>query len=271
MRKKLKVAVIQMAAGKDKSKNVAKALLLAKKAVRKGAEFIVLPETFNFRGHDVKTLEVAETIPGPTLFYFMDLARKAKVWILAGSIGEKIPHSRKVHNASVLLNPQGRVACVYRKIHLFEVKFPEKKILESKKVRRGTHPVLAKVKGIPVGLSVCYDLRFPELYHTYAKQGAQMLCVPSSFTYKTGRDHWEVLLKARAIENQCFVLAPNQYGMGSEGVKTFGHSLILDPWGRVLARAKGTGDAVLVKNLDFNLINTIRKNLPSLEEARRRS
>jgi len=267
MIRSLKVAVIQMAAGPAKEKNLRTALRLTQEAAQHGAQFILLPEVFNYRGKESKVSRTAEDIPGPSLKPLMAMALKERVWILAGSIGERAKGSRKVYNSSVLINDRGRIKAVYRKIHLFDVRLRRKKILESTKVLKGSRPALTKVAGIPTGLSVCYDLRFPELFYAYAKKGALLLCVPSSFTWATGKDHWEVLLRARAIENQCFVLAPNQYGVGSHGVKTYGNSMVIDPWGRILARAVTGRQKILYAKLDFKELFRIRKNLPSLEEG----
>jgi len=266
---KLKVAVIQMAAGPIKEKNLRTALDLIRKAVRRRARFILLPEAFNFRGGESELSKNAETLPGPSLEPLQKIARQNKVWILAGSIGEKIRSTRKVYNSSVLMDDRGRMKAVYRKMHLFDVSLKDKEIFESKKVLRGSRPVLTSLGGIPLGLSVCYDLRVPELYGYYASKGAQILCIPSSFTLRTGKAHWEVLLRARAVENQCFVLAPNQYGVGSHDVRTYGSSMIIDPWGRVLARASVNRQEILYADLDFRDLNKIRKNLPSLEERLR--
>lgn len=207
-------------------------------------------------------------------------AKQHGIFLLAGSFAETVKASRKMFNTSCLFGPTGKLLGAYRKIHLFDVDLPPrragsraKKIRESDFFLRGTKPVLAEASiaktGIRCGLSICYDLRFPELYRGYACRGAEVLLVPSNFTRQTGQDHWEPLLRARAIENQCFVIAPGQSGVGSQGVLSHGTSLILDPWGRILAKGPASGEAVLHANLDFKLLDSIRKTLPSLKEAQR--
>jgi len=266
--KSLKTAVIQIAAGPDKAKNLSKTLRLTQQAIRRGTRFIALPETFNFRGHDHSLQKNAEPIPGPSTRAFMELAGKKKVWILIGSLAEKVKGKKKVYNTSVLINDRGRIQAKYRKIHLFDVDIESKKILESKNSLRGEKPVLSSIAGIKAGLSVCYDLRFPYLYHNYAKRGAQILTVPSNFTYATGKVHWEVLLRARAIENQCYVIAPNQFGMGSKKVRAYGNSMIIDPWGKILARASSSAEKILYATLDFRYLDKVRKSLPSLRHSK---
>ena len=208
------------------------------------------------------------------------------IYLLAGSIAELVPGSRKTYNTSCLIAPSGRIESVYRKIHLFDVDLPSAgrsagskvRVRESDKCLRGKKPVLGlltlpdrgrgrKTPALRCGLSICYDLRFPELYREYALLGAKVLFVPSNFTRRTGRDHWEPLLRARAIENQCFVIAPGQSGLGSQGVLSHGTSLILGPWGETLAKAPGSGETVIQADLDLDHLDRIRRTLPSLASA----
>ena len=266
MSSKLKAALIQTTAGAGVERNVAKALRMAERAAARGARFILLPETYNYRGAG----NPGEAVPGPSTLPFVKLAKKEKVWILCGSVGEKTS-TDKVYNTSVLIDDRGRIAARYRKIHLFNAVLGKTKIRESEKCLEGRRSVIASVLGVPTGLSLCYDVRFPELYHDYAKKGAKILCVPSNFTDQTGSMHWEILLRARAIENQCFVLAPAQCGIGSRGVRTHGRSMAIDPWGNVLARASRGKSEIVFATLDFSQLEKIRKNLPSLKESIRRS
>lgn len=263
--KKIMVSLIQMDSGSDKEKNISSAEKFLNQAVSKGSKFILFPETFNYRGDFDKLNDIAETIPGPSLSIFIEIARRHKVWILAGSLYEKIRGSKKVYNSSVLIGSDGKVKAVYRKIHLFGVLLKEKKIFESKIYLSGKEPLIVSAVGFKVGLSICYDLRFPELYRGYSASGAKVLCVPSSFTEVTGKAHWEVLLRARAVENQCFVLAPNQCGVGLSGVKTYGNSMIVDPWGKVIARASSSRQEIISAELNFTRLDKVRKNLPALK------
>lgn len=273
---KLTVSAIQMATGSDKEKNLKSAEKLINYAVKKGASFIALPEVFNFRGNLSDAPKHAEPIPGPSTKLISRLAQDNEVWILIGSMmeeGEKGKGTRdkgetKPFNTSVLINPEGKIVTTYRKMHLFDITLKGKEILESSRNGAGETPSLTKIKNIKTGLSICYDLRFPELFRKYSEDGAEIICIPSSFTKITGEAHWEALLRARAIENQCFVIAPNQAGVGSGGVKTYGHSIIIDPWGKILAEAPEFGEAVITAELDFNYLRKIRENLPALQHRK---
>lgn len=265
--KKLKVAAIQMTSSNDKGKNLKQAERLIKIAANKKAKFIVLPEVFNYRGKLTDAPKFAELIPGHSTNFISNLARKNKVWILIGSMLEKT-RSEKPYNTSVLINPNGKIVAKYRKIHLFDIKLKGKEILESKRNLAGNIPKMVSVEKVKVGLSICYDLRFPELYRQYSKSGAEIICIPSSFTKPTGEAHWHTLIKARAIENLCYVIAPNQAGSGSGGIKTYGHSLIVDPWGKILAEGPANGEAVIFADIDFEYLKKIRQNLPALEHRK---
>ncbi len=272
--KKLKVAAVQMLSGSDKEKNLKQAKKLITLAVKKKARFIVLPEVFNYRGKLSEAFKVAESIPGYSTNLISQLAKKYKVWILIGSLMEKSrrlgpgTQPSKPYNTSVLINPKGKITAKYRKIHLFDIKLKGKEILESSRNQAGKNPQLAKVENIKVGLSICYDLRFPELYRYYSKNDAEIICIPSSFTKLTGEAHWHTLIKARAIENFAYVIAPNQAGTGSGGVKTYGHSLIVDPWGKILAEGSRDKEEVIFAEIDLDYLEKIRKNLPSLEHRK---
>lgn len=271
---KLKVAAAQMSSGSNKEKNLAQAKKLITLAVRKKAEFIVLPEVFNYRGDLNEAVKFAEPVPGYSTDLISQLAKKYKIWILIGSMIEQSrrlgPRTQpsKPFNTSVLINPQGKIVTKYRKIHLFDIRLKGKEILESSRNQAGKNPKLAKIENIKVGLSICYDLRFPELYRYYSKSGAQVLCIPSSFTKPTGEAHWHTLTKARAIENLSYVIAPNQAGIGSGGIKTYGHSLIVDPWGKILAEGSPDKEEVIFADIDLGYLKQIRKNLPALEHRK---
>ncbi len=248
----------------SKERNLKTALQLLHNAVAKQAKFIILPETFNYRGPDEEIRNQAETVSGPTMQVLKRFARQHAVWILGGSIFETTGVGKKVYNTSVIIKPNGIIQALYRKIHLFGVRWGTMNIQESTSVIAGRKPSLVNVMGERVGLSICYDLRFPELYRYYSNQGARILCVPASFTYKTGKDHWEILLKARAIENQCYVLAANRCGVDSNGSRAYGHSMIVDPWGKVVVRAGGDTSRVIVADLDMSLVLEVRHRLPAL-------
>ncbi len=267
-KRKLKVAAIQLASNDSKERNISHTVKFVKEAIASEAEFIVLPETFNYRGDSEDLNFIAEKIPGESLLCLIDLAKQHNVWILAGTIYEKVMNSVKPYNTSVLIDNLGNIKAKYRKIHQFDVSIEGKEILESKRNLAGKRIVLSSIAGIKTGLSVCYDLRFPELFRKYSEKGVELICAPSSFTAVTGEAHWEVLVRARAIENQCFVIAPNQSGLGSDSVMTFGNSMIVDPWGKIMARAAKDGEEVIYADLDFDKLYEIRKALPVLKHKK---
>ncbi len=266
----IKIAVIQTNATKDKMKSLSRAISLVVRAIERQATFILLPEVFAFRGKPDKREGLsffAENIPGESTRSLMALARKHKVTILAGSVLERVKNTVKVYNTSVLINSRGEIKAKYRKINLFDARIGKKIIKESQQLLPGKKLAMPKVQGFNVGLSICYDLRFPEIYREYAKRGAHVLCVPSAFTKKTGVAHWEALLRARAIENMCYVLAPNQTGKDSRGIPSYGHSMIVSPWGEILARASGTREEIIFANLNMQKIKEGRRALPSIGRA----
>ena len=263
----MKIALIQLSAAHHKKKNLDKALRLTLRAVLNKAQFILLPEVFNYRGPAHQKTgyhEIAETIPGESTVPFMVYARAHKVFILVGSLYEKIKGTKKIYNTSVLITDQGRVAAKYRKIHLFDARLGKKSIQESEYLLAGESTKTVTIKDFKVGLSVCYDLRFPELYGRYKKEGVNIITVPSSFTKPTGQAHFETLLRARAIENLAFVLAPNQFGKTKNGVVTYGNSMVVDPWGKIIARASGHREEIIYASLDKKTLAQARKNLPGI-------
>ena len=263
-----KVAAVQLSSDENKEKNISRAVELVQEAIAHEAEFIVLPETFDYRGGSKDSSSVAEEIPGQSLLPLIELARQHRVWILAGSIHERTTSCARPYNTSVLIDDAGQLKARYRKIHLFDISLEDKVILESERYAAGEEVVTASIDGIKVGLTICYDLRFPELYRELSERGVELVTVPSSFTSVTGEAHWEVLVRARAIENQCFVVAPNQSGIGAGSVATFGNSMIVDPWGTVLARASEHGEEVVYADLDFDMLTQVRKGLPALQHKR---
>jgi deaminated glutathione amidase len=264
------VAAIQMATSSDKSANLEKAENLIRVAAARGAKLVGLPEVFNWRGKRPEEAAAAESLDGVTLTLMGGLARELEIYLLAGSITEDAPGHAKRYNTSVLFGPDGERLAVYRKIHLFDVDLPGRvTIKESDAKIPGTEVVTAATSLGPIGLSVCYDLRFPELFRRLAFSGVRILTVPSAFTFPTGEAHWEVLIRARAIENQCYVVAPAQFGPNVHGFSDYGNSMIVDPWGRVLARA-GDSEGVVIAPLDMAYLERVRRELPSLTHARLR-
>lgn len=270
----MKVAVVQMRSTDNKKRNLKKALALADRALKNKAEFILFPEIFNYRGA-LKTKaqwqSAAEDIPGESTRPFMALAGRRRVFILLGSLYERVQSKHKVRNTSVLINSRGRIAAVYRKINLFDAVLGKKIIREAENLEAGRKKVVVRVKQFKAGLTICYDLRFPALYRELAKNRAQLICVPSSFTKVTGQSHWETLLRARAIENLCYVLAPNQTGKDTRGVSAYGNSMIIDPWGKILARASLAKEEIIYANLSTSQVEKARRILPAIHSRRRKS
>ena len=265
----LTVAAIQMKAHESKQQNLSRAEALLDIAIKKGARFIALPELFNFLGTPETTKANAESIPGPTTDMLCAKARSSHVYILGGSIAEKANEAGKVFNTSALINPSGNIIARYSKIHLFDVKIgTQVSLKESATFNPGNKMVTAETEYGVVGLSICYDLRFPELYRGLTLRGAKIIFVPAAFMATTGKDHWEPLLKARAIENQVYVIAPDVIGpVPGTNIVTYGRSLMVDPWGTVLAQAPDT-EGVITAELDLDYLQKVRTELPSLKHRR---
>jgi len=259
----VRVAAIQLNSNGDKQRNLAAAERLVHAAATDGAEFVVLPEKWNLLAGGEELVAGAEPLDGPSLTAGRGWARDLGVHLLAGSISERGAEGQKASNTSVLIGPDGEDVAVYRKIHMFDVDAGGVSYRESEHERPGAEPVAAPVGDLTLGMTVCYDLRFPELFRILALRGARVIAVPSAFTLATGRDHWEVLLRARAIEDQVFVVAPNQVGEAPPHYSSFGHSLIVDPWGAVLATAPD-GEGFVAAELDFVEQDRVRESLPSL-------
>jgi deaminated glutathione amidase len=261
----LRAAVIQLNSSGEVARNLAAAERLVREAASDGAELVALPEKWNLLAGGEELLAGAEPLDGPSLTAARGWARELGIHLLAGSISERT--DGKAFNTSVLIGPEGDDLAVYRKIHMFDVEAGGVLYRESEHEQPGAEIVTASVGPLTAGLTVCYDLRFPELYRILAVRGARLITVPSAFTLATGRDHWEVLLRARAIENQVFVLAPNQVGEAPPHFSSFGHSMIVDPWGVVLASAPD-GECTLAADLDLAAQNDVRESLPSLANRR---
>jgi predicted amidohydrolase len=267
----MRVGVVQMTSTDDLPANLEAAEQRVREVVERGAEFVALPEMFPYLRREGTSFPHAQTVDGEIIGGIRALARALRVWILAGSIAEAIPGQTRVHNTSALLSPDGAIEAVYRKIHLFDVDLSDHGgdvIEESVSVAPGKECVVASTPFGGLGLTICYDVRFPELYRELTARGARFVTVPSAFTPQTGQAHWKTLLRARAIENQVFVVAPAQCGRHSEQRASYGHSLIIDPWGRVLAELDDR-PGVAVADCDLKEQERIRLHLPALHHRQR--
>ena len=262
----LTVALVQLDATTDVDANLEAAVTLTDEAAR-DARLVALPEYLQFRGPDAGYRDSARPIPGPHTDPFAAVARRHAAWILVGSTAEPSGDLRRPFNTSTLIAPDGSIAATYRKLHLFDVDVRDGPTdIESARVTAGDQIVTAAADDTVLGLSICYDLRFPELYRALALAGAEIFMVPANFTERTGRDHWEVLLRARAIENGAYVLAPAQVG-GPPGSPAYGHSMIVDPWGSVIAQAPDRVGIVRAE-LDLDRVGDVRRQIPALANRR---
>jgi predicted amidohydrolase len=263
----MRAAAVQLNSTEDRQRNLEVAERLVRAAAADGAELIVLPEKWPLLGPPERLREGAEPLDGPALTAARAWARELGVHLVAGSIAERAEGQAKLFNASVLIGPGGEIAATYRKIHMFDVDVDDVSYRESEVEAPGEEIVVADAGEVPIGLTVCYDLRFPELYRILAVRGARLITVPSAFTERTGRDHWEVLLRARAIENQVFVVAAGQVGEAPPHYRSFGRSMIVDPWGVVLAQAPDA-ECFVSAELDLARQEEVRSTLPSLANRR---
>jgi len=263
----LRVAAVQLNASADRAANLAAADRLVREAAARGARLVVLPEKWPLLGSGAQQHAGAEAIDGPAMTWARECARELEIELLAGSFTELTDDGLR-HNTSVHVSPDGEIRAVYRKIHMFDVTIDGLAYRESEFEEPGDEIVVTQTDaGLELGMTICYDLRFPELYRILALRGARVLVVPAAFTLPTTRDHWETLLRARAIENQAFVIAANQIGENEPGRHSGGRSMIVDPWGVVLAQA-GDSVGVIVAELDLARLDAIRESLPSLANRR---
>jgi predicted amidohydrolase len=263
----VRVAAIQLNSDAEKERNLGVAGRLVRDAAADDASLIVLPEKFNVLGSPEDLHAGAEPVPGPTTEWAGELSRELGVWLVAGSIVEQVEGEEKLRNTSALIGPDGAIHATYRKIHMFDVEVEGMVYRESDAESPGEDVVVADAGGIELGMAVCYDLRFPELFRIMAVRGARVVSLPAAFTVPTGRAHWEILVRARAIENQTFMIAAGQIGYHPPDHESYGHSMIVDPWGVVLAQAPDEV-GLITADLDFDAQAAVRDKLPSLANRR---
>lgn len=264
---KCTVGVVQMDTQSNKGQNLRKAALLVEEAVAKGAQFVSLPEYFNYLGPEETEFDAAETIPGPTTEHLSQLARRHGIWLHGGSILERVPGQQKMYNTTALFDSSGQIVGKYRKIHLFDIEVDDGPAMQESETRlSGADVVVCDTAFTRVGLSICYDMRFPELYRIMTLRGARVVFVPAEYTLYTGKDHWEPVLRARAIENQIFIIAPAQIGI-KPLFQSYGRSVVIDPWGTVLAKAADT-ECAIVAELDFAFQERVRAQIPCLSNRK---
>jgi deaminated glutathione amidase len=264
----LNVAIIQMNSRDDKGVNVATALDLIDRAAATGARLVALPEVWPYLGPDDVIFDQAETIPGPISEQLAQRARRHGIYIHGGSIYEKRPGDPGMYNTTVVLDPTGEIIARYSKIHMYDVVLDGvAKYQESATVTPGNEVAITEIDGVQVGLTICYDLRFPELFRILALKGAQAIMLPAAFTLMTGKDHWEPLIRARAIENELYMIAPAQWGTHPPGNWCYGRSMVVDPWGTVVTTASD-GVGIAYATVDPSRVEAVRRQIPSLANRR---
>lgn len=267
---KFRAGLVQMCTGRDVARNLAELSRLVREAAAAGARYVQTPEVSVLMERDRARLfvETRREEGNPAIAHCQALARELGIWLHLGSMGVLVKPD-KIANRSFLFTPEGRIAARYDKIHMFDVELPGgESYRESRRFEPGSKAVLAELPWGMLGLTICYDMRFPALYRALAKAGAELIAVPSAFTVPTGQAHWHALLRARAIEAQCFVLAAAQVGQHENGRSTYGHSLIVSPWGEVLAEADGKSSSVAVADIDLQTVEEARRRVPSLQHDR---
>lgn len=270
---KLRVGLVQMRSDRDIDRNLETSTRLGKEAVRDGARWVLFPENAPFLGADREKVAIAEPLDGPIASMYTTFARENDVWVSVAGLPEYCDaNPEKTYNTQILVNPKGEITAVYRKIHLFDAQVDaETTYRESASVEAGNEVVNATVKAndltLNVGLTICYDLRFPELFRELRARGADAITVPSAFTLQTGRDHWHPLLRARAIEDQVYILAPNQQGVHFGNRASYGHSCVYDPWGHLQACAPDR-ECVVTAALDLGYLATVRQRMPVMSHRR---
>ena len=266
MIRKYQIGVIQMDTRDNYEENMEAACRFIDEAAAKGAKLVTFPEVFNYIGTEPRE---AEEIPnGPTITLMANKAREHHIWIHCGSISEVNPNGEKKYNTTVLLNPEGEEVARYRKLHAFDITLADgTETRESDRMQIGNDIVMVDTELGKFGLSICYDIRFPELYRYMAQNGCQVLFTPANFQMQTGKDHWEIILRTRAVENTCYVVAAGQIGKKRGTSLSYGSSLVADPWGTVIARAKETA-GVTMAEIDLDYLDKVRRDLPCLKNKR---
>jgi len=264
-----KIVLIQLDVGPYREKNLAKARRLSIRAARDGADVICLPELFSYMGSFKKPRDVAETRNGPSIRAMKEIAAEHDVHIVAGTILEKTAEGNP-KNTCFLISPKGKIISRYSKMHLFDIHVPGKiRFEESKFMRPGKSASVAKTPFGTFGFAICNDIRYPELFRKMISAGAEVIFLPAAFTKFTGRDHWLALNKVRAIENQCYIVAVNQSGKNVDGVRFFGSSIVIDPWGKILKEGPSKGDAIITCDIDLRNVKKIRRHLPALKKIKK--
>lgn len=267
-KKELRVSLVQMQVTRDKKNNLNKAISLIKEASKSNPDLILLPENFYLFETKEELLKQAETIDGEAVTKLRELASELNLYILAGTMKIKEQNSKKLRNSSILINDKGEIQAVYNKIHSFDANFGESNYEGSAVEKPGEDLIVTEVKGVPIGLTVCFDVRFPELYRSLALKGAKVILVPSLFMMFSGKDHWEVLLRARAIENQVYIVAPATCGKFPPNDEwSYGRSLVADPWGTVVSQASDF-ETIITSDLNLNWVDEVREKLPNLKQRR---
>jgi len=264
MSKAMQVSCIQMCSSHDVESNLTKVEIFVKQAAESGSKLVLLPETFSFiaRNHQEKLKNAKKS--HLILQFLSEKAKRYHIWIIAGSSLFPTEHHDKLHNRCPIFAPDGSQHTHYDKMHLFDADLDTESWQESATIDAGKEPVAVNINNDwKVGVSICYDLRFPELYRHYSSQSCNILTVAAAFTVPTGKAHWEILLRARAIENQCYILAAAQCGTHSDARKTYGHSMIIDPWGKIIAKLSN-GEGIITAELNLSAIQRIRQSLPAL-------
>jgi len=264
----IQAACIQMCSGEHVADNLEKAATLLQQAVKQQARLVLLPETFACVTQNTEKRRIATDMMPQIVSWLQDQARVHQIWLIGGSILALSDQHEKLHNRSLMISPNGEIIARYNKMHLFDIDLAKESWHESAHVQAGEKPVSIDIEtGWKLRLSICYDLRFPELYRTYSANACNILSIPAAFIVSTGKAHWQALLQARAIENQCYVLAAGQSGTHEDGRNTWGHSMIIDAWGNILQQLDA-GEGVITAPLSLANLNRVRQHLPALQHRR---